>query len=129
MPQESVHEKIKWLEEQLEARKKELAGRGEAKHEKEIVREAIREAAHPPTGGPPPTPSISDDAAQKAAYDLKEQEHAHIIEELVSLALTKGIVSALKVVNSLKNPHLLDEFHDTLTDKYYEKLLQARKIK
>ena len=125
MAQEAIHEEIKWLEERLEARKQELSESGEAKHEKEIVREAIREAAQTP----PPTPSISDDAALQAAYDLKEKEHEHIIEELILLALAKGLASAMKVANSLKNPHLLDEFHDALADKYYEKLLESRKLK
>ncbi|OGF63272.1 hypothetical protein A2926_03605 [Candidatus Giovannonibacteria bacterium RIFCSPLOWO2_01_FULL_44_40] len=128
MPQESIHEEIKWLESQLEAKKREAAGGSEAKPERQIVREIIKEAAvvpfHLPVGG-----AISDDAAQKAAYDLKEKEHAHIIEELIALALAKGLASAMKVANSLKNPHLLDEFHDTLADKYYEKLLEARKLK
>ena len=125
MVQEAIHEEIKWLEERLEARKQELSESGEAKHEKEIVREAIREAAQTP----PPTLSISDDVALQAAYNLKEKEHEHIIEELILLALTKGLASAMKVANSLKNPHLLDEFHDALADKYYEKLLESRKIK
>ena len=125
MVQEAIHEEIKWLEERLEARKQELSESGEIKHEKEIVREAIREAAQTP----PPTPSISDDAALQTVYDLKEKEHEHIIEELISLALAKGLASAMKVANSLKNPHLLDEFHDALADKYYEKLLDSRKLK
>jgi len=125
MAQEAIHEEIKWLEERLEARKQELSESGEVKHEKEIVREAIREAAQTP----PPTLSISDDVALQAAYNLKEKEHEHIIEELILLALTKGLASAMKVANSLKNPHLLDEFHDALADKYYEKLLESRKIK
>lgn len=128
MPQESIHEEIKWLEERLEAKKKELGVVGEGKHEKELVRDVIKETAVSPSpiGGPT---VISDDAAQKAAYDLKEKEHEHIIEELVALAMAKGLASAIKVANSLRNPHLLDEFHDTLADKYYEKLLEARKLK
>lgn len=131
MTQESVHEEIKWLESQLEAKRREAAVGQEAKPEREMVRDVIKEAAHPPAGGLPQPAggAISDDAAQKAAYDLKEKEHAHIIEELVALAIAKGLASAIKVANSLKNPHLLDEFHDTLADKYYEKLLEMRKLK
>lgn len=127
MAQESVNEEIRWLESQLEAKKREAASGSEAKPERQIVREIIKEAATAPALAQ--VGAISDDAAQKAAYDLKEKEHEHIIEELVVLALAKGLASAIKVANSLKNPHLLDEFHDTLADKYYEKLLEARKLK
>lgn len=104
-----------------------MAGGPEAKPEREMVREIIKGAVTAPT--PPTSGAISDDAAQKAAYDLKEKEHEHIIEELAALAMAKGIISAIKIANALKNSHLLDEFHDTLADKYYEKLLEARKIK
>lgn len=126
MAQESVNEEIKWLEERLEAKKRELDEKGESRLEREIVRDVIRELPASPL---PVSANISDAAAQKAAYNLKEKEHAHIIEELVALALAKGLASALKIANSLKNPHILDEFHDTLADKYYEKLLETRKLK
>jgi len=130
MVQESVNEEIKWLEERLEAKKQELASGGVEKPEREIVREVIQdvslEKTPPPAGESAPA---SNDAAQKAAYNLKEKEHAHIIEELIGLALAQGLAIAVKTANHLKNPHLLDEFHDALADKYYEKLLAARKLK
>ncbi len=128
MVQEAVHEEIKWLEERLEAKKKELAVGGVEKPEKEIVREVIKDVSLEKT--PPPAGAvISDDAAQKAAYALKEKEHQQIIEGLIGLALAQGLAIATKAANHLKNPHLLDEFHDALADKYYEKLLAARKLK
>ncbi len=133
MAQESIHEEIKWLERELEARKKELETRGETKPEKEVFHDVLKEAISSPT--PPPAGldgtvgAISDYDAQQAAYQLKEKEHAHIIEELIGLALAKGLNSAIKIANSLKNPHILDEFHDALADKYYEKLLESRKLK
>ncbi len=127
MAQEQLNQDIKWLESQLEAKKKELAGAGlEQKEEREIVKDIIKEAPQVPA---PPPPKLSDDAALKASDELKEKEHAHVVDELVKLVFTKNLSSALKVARNLKNPHLLDEFHDTLADKYYEKLLESRKIK
>ena len=126
MVQEAVNEEIKWLEGRLEAKKKELAVGGVEKPEKEMVREAIKEAATLPVLTPA---IISDDIAQKAAYALKEKEHQQIIEGLINLAFAQGMAIAVKAANHLKNPHLLDEFHDALADKYYEKLLAARKLK
>jgi len=129
MVQESVNEEIKWLEEQLEAKKKELAIGGVEKPEKEMVREVIKDVAAKKPQLLPTQSVLSDDAAKKAAYNLKEKEHQQIIEGLISLAFAQGLAIAVKAVNHLKNPHLLDEFHDALADKYYEKLLAARKLK
>jgi len=129
MVQELVNEEIKWLEEQLEAKKKELAIGGVEKPEKEMVREVIKDVAAKKPQLLPTQSVLSDDAAKKAAYNLKEKEHQQIIEGLISLAFAQGLAIAVKAVNHLKNPHLLDEFHDALADKYYEKLLAARKLK
>jgi len=135
MAQESIENEIKWLEEQLEAKRRALQESGSASaeaadgREREMIKDVIKEAAEPTSNLLPPTSTISDDDAQKAAFLLKEKEHEQIIQDLVVMALTKGIASALKVVRALNNPHILDEFHDTLADKFYEKLLQARKIK
>src|SRR3989338_5365229 len=122
MAQEGIHEDIKWLEGQLEAKKRELAGGGmEAKEEREVVKDIIKEAPQAPTPPPAPTPSLSDDDAKK--------KHHEIINELVNIALAKNLASALKVAESFKNPHIIDEFHDTLADRYYQKLQDARKLK
>lgn len=133
MPQqpESVQEQIKWLQEQLEAKQKELAQTGEHKHERDILKEVVRDISAEKTfpGAPPPAVLPSDDNdVIKKAEELKEKEHEHIIQELVALSLTKSIFSAIAVAKKLKNPHLLDDFHDALVDHYYDKLIQARKI-
>ena len=126
MFQESLQDEIKWLEGQLEAKKQSLEGKEGREALKEVIKEAGEMKLLPP---PPSGASLSDDAAQQAAQDLKEKEHKEIVEDLVGIAFTKGIAQALKTANALRNPHLLDEFHDTLADKYYAKLLAARKIK
>ncbi|MEK7162565.1 MAG: hypothetical protein AAB730_01780 [Patescibacteria group bacterium] len=130
MPQEQIHEEIKWLESQLEAKKKELGERVGGQEEREMVKEVLREAPEPPSSPASTSQAgLSDEEASRKADELKEKEHSHIIEELVKIAFSKNLLSALKVANSLRNPHLLDEFHDTLADHYYQKLLEARKLK
>jgi replicative superfamily II helicase len=138
MAQESINEEIKWLEEQLGKKRREMAERGEVKEEKEMVKESLKELAEAGTEAPKPPstssgqatppPAIADDEAKQHAYELQEKEHEETIDELVSIAFSKGLMSAIKVAESLKNPHLLDDFHDTLADKYYEKLQESRKI-
>ena len=129
-----IHEDIKWLESQLEAKKKELAGTGlEEKEEREMVKDVLRESTGEisSSDGPPvlqhDTSTASDDDLKKT--ELTEKEHAKVIEKLIEIAFAKSLAVAIKAARSLKNAHLLDKFHDTLADQYYEKLKAARKLK
>ena len=125
MEQQNLNQEIKWLEEQLEAKKRGLEG----KEEREMVRDVIKEASAQNLLPAPSGATLSDDDAKKAALLLDEKEHEEVVNDLIVMAFTKGMAQALKAANALKNPHILDEFHDTLADKYYQKLLEARKIK
>ena len=131
MVQEQIHEDIKWLEGQLEAKKRELSGAGtEVKEEREMIHDVLKEIKNEESLLPPPSPaSISDDDAKMKVAELEEKKHHEIIDELVGIAFSKNLASALKVAESFKNPHIIDEFHDTLADHYYQKLLDARKLK
>lgn len=128
MAQEQINQDIKWLEGQLEAKKRELAG-AETKEEREIIKDVIKEAPQAPIPPPASKASLSDDDAKKKAAELEEKKHHEIIDELVNIAFAKNLASALKVAESFKNPHIIDEFHDTLADHYYQKLQDARKLK
>ncbi len=130
MAEESTNEEIKWLEAQLEAKRKEVAaGVGEAKEEREMVQDVIKDVQTLPVSPPILGAAISDDDAKRTAYDIGEKEHAQIIDDLIGIALSKNLLTALKVAKAMNNPHLLDEFHDKLADKYYQKLLEERKLK
>ena len=130
MVQEQIHEDIKWLESQLESKKKELAeGSIEQGQEREIVKEVIKETTTEKPSMSAPVSKLSEDGANKSALEKKEKEHGEVIQNLVEIAFSKNLLSALKVAESLNNPHILDEFHDILADEYYQKLLDARKLK
>ena len=134
MAQEQLNQDIKWLEAQLKAKKKELSERGAQKPEREIVKEVLKDSSageNPPAGLPPvlPPSTVSDGANFKKTDEAVEKEHEPIVKDLVALAFSKNLASALRAARSLKNPHMLDEFHDTLADQYYEKLKAARKLK
>lgn len=129
MAQEVIEDQIKMLEAQLEAKRRKLSNQRETKEGHEVIREVFKEIAQNPPALPIPSvalPSTTDDTAAVTA--LQEKEHEAIIEELVSFALSKDLFAALKRANSLKNPHLIDEFHDKLA-RHYDTLLQARKVK
>jgi len=127
MEQQQTEREIHWLEQQLEAKKRELAARGETKEEREIIREIVQEMAAEKIA--PPVPAISAVSDDDTKVHALEKEHKHIVAELVERAISHGIASAMNVARSMKNPHILDDFHDTLADHYYEKLVEARKLK
>lgn len=128
MAQESLNDEIKWLEQRLEAKRHELGASTEAKPEKELVKDIIKEELAPPQAPLPPPAPLNPGAAGDVEFE-EEKEHSVIVDDLVNDALTNGIAHALKMAEALKNPHLLDDFHDTLADKYYDKLLASRKLK
>jgi len=58
----------------------------------------------------------------------QEKQHAPEIEALIQIAFEKGIVEAIKAAKDKNDPHLLDDFHDALMDRFHEKLVEAGKI-
>jgi len=130
MVQESLNDEIKWLEQKLEAKRQELGSVVENKPEKEVLKDVIKETvAMLPPPAVPAVNTPATDADMNEMYLKEEKEHSEFVEDLVRDALTHGIAHAVKMAGALKNPHILDDFHDALADKYYEKLLEARKLK
>jgi len=87
MAQESINQEIKWLEEQLEAKKKALLEKGDAKEEKEALKDVIKEVSSQNLLPAPAGVSASDDDdAQKAVLKLNEQEHEAVVAELIAMA-------------------------------------------
>lgn len=58
----------------------------------------------------------------------QEKQHDKEIEALVQIAFGKGIAAAIEAAKAKNNPHLLDEFHDALIDRFYQKLIEEGKI-
>ena len=135
----SPEEEIKNLEQQLEAKKRELAVAGApAKEEKEVFREVLKEhietlrPSAPPadtTIPSAPLPSIPAPAPQDAAAEVKKDEaNETTVRMLVEKAMTGTIEDAVKEAQKI-SPYMLDELHDHLVDDMYDKLVVLRKIK
>ncbi len=58
-----------------------------------------------------------------------ETQHMPEIEALIQIAFEKGISAAIEEAKKKNDPHLLDDFHDALIDRFYQKLVEAGKIK
>ena len=67
----------------------------------------------------------------KCIYMATEQEKQHTpeIEALIQIAFEKGISEAIEAAKAKNDPHLLDDFHDALIDRFYQKLIEAGKLK
>jgi hypothetical protein len=89
---------------------------------KEEIKSYLRELQKTPSFAPPT--AVRDEAKEISRFGAGEQVGA-----LISLVFERGLKYALSVAQQLKNPAILDEFHDTLVDHYYQVLLEKKIIK
>jgi hypothetical protein len=61
-----------------------------------------------------PALSTDEDIAQDADFAMKEKDAQSKVNNLVSLAETKGLAHAVKVARHMEDNYILDEFHDKL---------------
>jgi hypothetical protein len=87
----SPEEEIAFLREALRSKKETVSST-------EVLKETI--ASYKETA-----PSI------EVSLPLTPESHDSIMEDILVIIMDKGIVSALKAVEALHNPHLLDDFH------------------
>lgn len=129
---EQLHNEINELEAKLAAKKQEALGRGVETPEKETFRTVFQEHAAPsaaPTPGGVNLSSNPTSASQTSTpRELTEEEKAKI-QSLIQQSFTKGVQSAVSEAQKTNNPFFIDSLHDELADQYYEKLIQARKLK
>lgn len=71
-----------------------------------------------------PLPSMHDEVKE-----IKNLEPTQQIGALISVVFEKGLAKAISLAQALDNPALLDEFHDTLVDRYYQVLIKKGIIK
>jgi len=124
-----INEEIVELEKKLAEKKQELREKeGVEKHEKEIIREILREKIEQAKISESKTRGISPAQIIKEAKEIEKEPKERQIQLLVGLAFEKGIFQAIEVAKNLDSPYLLDEFHDTLVDELYNKLVEAGKL-
>jgi len=76
------------------------------------------------------TPSFAlPSSARDETEEIKEFSRGEQVGTLISLVFEKGLKEAVSVARALNNPAILDEFHDTLIDLYYNMLLEKGVLK
>jgi len=103
----------------------------ESETHKELVRRVVGErlgrGAQFPLSTQTPSPMADNDDMGEKSYE-KPQLKAQV-DELVNTIFEKNIDAAIDKVKTQNNPALLDAFHDVLTDKLYEQLVNSGRLK
>lgn len=115
---EQLKEKIKKLEAQLE---KETMPAEKEKIVKQEIKNYFQEITKTPSFSS--STKVRDEAKEIEKFSKPEQ-----IGALISLVFEKGLKYAVGVAKNLNNPAILDEFHDTLVDRYYQILIEKNVI-
>jgi hypothetical protein len=103
--------------------------------EKEKVKEVEKEVEEievpkkVPPAPPPPSPIMKDEELVADLQHVMSLDKPKQIKVLVYLAFKKGIHHSFNIARQLRDPYLLDEFHDTLVDELYDLLVKKKKIK
>ncbi|MFA6296202.1 MAG: hypothetical protein WC663_02525 [Patescibacteria group bacterium] len=74
------------------------------------------------------SPSMTDADLVKDLQSVMTMDKPQQVKTLIYLAFKKGVRYSFSIAKQLKDPYLLDEFHDTLVDELYQQLLKKRKI-
>ena len=139
---ENVEDEIQKLRQELAVKEKKLAEHKELqepvstklkKPEEEKIKEAekvIEEIKTPkkPSKKAPPSPIMTDESLVEDLQKIMAMKKPQQIKVLVYLAFKKGVRYTFNIAKQLKDPYLLDSFHDTLVDELYNLLIKKHKI-
>ena len=68
-------------------------------------------------------------SSQVRLKDMQRMSRQNQIKMLCELAFQEGLDEAIKTAKSLDNAYVLDEFHDTLVDELYQRLVAENQLK
>jgi hypothetical protein len=105
-------------------KRKEIEKKETTKEEGKIEEVLEKEVSSAPAPSAPPSVQVQEQVQQ-----LKNLDRQNQIKTLCDLALQKGLDFAVEVARNLDNAYVLDEFHDTLVDELYKKLVEKGELK
>ena len=110
-----IEKRVKELKERL---KQEESVRLKEEKVKEEIKNYLKEFQSFQSTAAPPIQTRDE------ADEIKDFSKGEQVGALVSIALEEGLPKAISVARSLNDPAVLDEFHDTLVDYYYDILVK-----
>jgi hypothetical protein len=111
---QNPEEEIRFLEQKILEKKKELGERDS----RTLVSEALKEHAEKFVPQIPP-PAVSSVQPVPASDDISRD-----VSLYVQAAFRDGVISAVKKVRQSHNPYLIDAFHDALVDRFSKELIE-----
>lgn len=116
---ENLEDELSRIKQEIEKRKDEIESGASSNEEKEKIildtlKSHIKENSQENLSE---SYKFSSEQIKKHISDLEPEEDDRKIEELFKIAITKGVINAVRVCEELKNPHLLDDLHRRLA--YY----------
>ncbi len=121
-----LKKRIEELETRLQEEKEEIPEKEKVEKKEKVVKKEIKgylkELQETPTSAPPVVDR--DEVKEISSFPRSQQ-----VGSLISLVFDKGLPEAISVARDLDNPAVLDEFHDTLVDRYYEELKKRNILK
>lgn len=75
-------------------------------------------------------PAVEEEVGRDAEVAMQEKDAQNKVNNLVSIAETKGVAHAVKVARHMEDNYVLDEFHDKLlSDELHDFLVKKGLIK
>ena len=115
-----IEKRVSHLKEKLQERESVLQEEEREEKIKEEIRHYFKELQY----SPPVSAGSSTTPSEEEAEKIKKFSKGEQVGALVKMALEDNFQKALSLARSLNNPAILDEFHDTLVDHYYNLLVQ-----
>jgi len=100
----------------------------ETESEKLTEQSAETHGEAPQVGVPAPAQDDQPPEVLNKIKEIKNLDQEHQVQTLCELSFQKGLSYAIFVARGLDNPHVLDAFHDTLTDELRQRLIQEDKL-
>jgi len=101
---------------------KETVAEEKEKLAKQEIKTYLEQVQQVPSFAPPVSTHDETD-------EIKKLEPSRQVGALIAVVFEKGLPKAISLANSLNNPALLDELHDSLVDRYYKILIEKELLK
>lgn len=112
----SPEEELKYLRERVAEKEQSLAKEAEPMKQEAAISQTITEYAKAPAVKLEEHLILEDPQYEKVLERMASVPHREKMRELYHVLAEKGVLSSLKMVQSLGNPHLEDDFHGVLVD-------------
>lgn len=113
IPEFKSHEdEIAFLRTELAKKENEMQERGVNTNKEKLANDTVKLYKNSVMDVPrPPAMQMTKKEHTELVLRLKPENHDRTMEELLAVMLSRGIVSALQIVEELKNPHIDADFH------------------